>query len=247
MDDITFLNAAERIVDTCYSREDLKRFDGFVPLVPEMYTGNEIIFSDATIEALNEPYSLSLFVPGKTKCDDQLMSIRKVPGRDVVKKTGRFYADLYSYSRQFITDKAFCLQDTYIQIGRGSRKTKIITPPGMVTNGRIANEIINATQAALGTAFWVENSFRVYIKPEEAEIGFTIPLETLAICKDLFRMRDIEAGAKRRKALKHFVAEHFRKKKNTDDLQKIKQYLRGADTFTWSGFRCQIKSPTNPF
>jgi|GEM_PF-3800595 len=61
--------------------------------------------------------------------------------------------------------------------------------------------------------------------------------------REIFRLRDIPEGAKRRAALRHWVREHWRKKKRDSaaDRAWIRSHLRGAENFDWSGFRCRIE------
>jgi hypothetical protein len=58
-----------------------------------------------------------------------------------------------------------------------------------------------------------------------------------------FRLRDIPAGKTRRAALRHWVQEHWRKRRDPskEDRAFVREYLRGATHFGWSGLSCQIE------
>lgn len=61
--------------------------------------------------------------------------------------------------------------------------------------------------------------------------------------REVFRLRDIPEGAKRRAALLHWVRAHWRKKRDpgSDDKAWIRRHLRGAWSFTWDSLICCIE------
>jgi len=60
--------------------------------------------------------------------------------------------------------------------------------------------------------------------------------------KEVFRLRDIPPGRKRRAALLHWVKEHWRKRRQDSELDKImvREHMRGAEQYVWNGLRCEI-------
>jgi hypothetical protein len=61
--------------------------------------------------------------------------------------------------------------------------------------------------------------------------------------KEIFRLRDIPDGKKRRTAILHWVKEHWRKNNSVtrkDMLALVRRHLNGSNTFTWNGLRCTI-------
>lgn len=59
--------------------------------------------------------------------------------------------------------------------------------------------------------------------------------------KEVFRLRDIPEGAKRRKALHNWVSAHSRKLGDKEyNKTYVRKHLRGELTFTWSGLYCRI-------
>jgi hypothetical protein len=61
--------------------------------------------------------------------------------------------------------------------------------------------------------------------------------------REVFRLRDIPCGASRRAALRHWVRDHWRKKRDpgADDLAFIRTHMRGRVNFAWQGLSCQIE------
>lgn len=61
--------------------------------------------------------------------------------------------------------------------------------------------------------------------------------------REAFRLRDIPPGKRRRAALRHWVREHWRKRRDAgaNDRAWIEAYLRGATEFVWNGLRCRIE------
>lgn len=58
-----------------------------------------------------------------------------------------------------------------------------------------------------------------------------------------FRLRDIPPGKARRAALRHWVQQHWRKRRDASasDRAFVHEYLRGATDFSWNGLGCQIE------
>lgn len=59
--------------------------------------------------------------------------------------------------------------------------------------------------------------------------------------RELFRLRDVPPGKGRREALRHWVAEHWRKTRKDPDVEaEVRAHLRGATEFTWQGLYARI-------
>lgn len=67
---------------------------------------------------------------------------------------------------------------------------------------------------------------------------FTDPIGLRAV----FKLRDLPPGKERRAALKHWVRQHWRRKRNDEDARAwVRRHIRGAESFTWDGLRCAIQ------
>jgi hypothetical protein len=66
------------------------------------------------------------------------------------------------------------------------------------------------------------------------------PTDALGV-KEVFRLRSIPNGESRKKALLHWVSEHYRRTKKYDEPIDIQPYLRGNVKFNWNGLLCVIK------
>lgn len=94
---------------------------------------------------------------------------------------------------------------------------------------------LGALQVALGVQFGRDYLWYAHLKQPGAEAGVMIPT-TPAGARSLFRLRDYEAGASRRKALVHWVSEHSRRvRKDTAEETKtwVREHVRGAVKFGW--------------
>jgi hypothetical protein len=62
--------------------------------------------------------------------------------------------------------------------------------------------------------------------------------------REIFRLRDIPEGQKRRAALRHWVREHWRVpvsvEENRSALIHVREHLRGSTQFHWNGLSCSI-------
>jgi len=77
------------------------------------------------------------------------------------------------------------------------------------------------------------------------EIGYaeqpTIYLATDPVgASEIFKLRDIPNGKKRRTALRNWVREHWREKRS-GGYTGVKKHLRGAEKFTWNGLNVTIR------
>lgn len=100
---------------------------------------------------------------------------------------------------------------------------------------------------AVGMQITRDYQWRVHLKYAGAEIGVMIPSTPSGI-RELFRLRDCEPGASRRKALAHWVAGHSRRiRKDTpeEDLTWVRDHLRGSRTFKWQDMQGAIHPSTD--
>ena len=59
--------------------------------------------------------------------------------------------------------------------------------------------------------------------------------------REAFRMRDVEDGRERRSALRNWVSAHWRQlRSDNDEETKVRTHLRGATSFGFGGFECQV-------
>jgi hypothetical protein len=54
--------------------------------------------------------------------------------------------------------------------------------------------------------------------------------------RKLFAARDLPEGKQRRAALRHWVAEHYRRAREVE----VRSHFRGAERFNWDGMQCEI-------
>lgn len=85
----------------------------------------------------------------------------------------------------------------------------------------------------------------VYIRENEKSIGVKLPVAP-ENAKEIFALRDIPEGQKRKKAICHFVKEHYRNVRTRPEYDEekrqalVKQHLRGETKFNWRGLQVNI-------
>lgn len=229
---------SDKIIDMC-SRKNMKIFDGFVPLIPEMYNDddNYVIFSDAKPSDLLSPVNVSLFRPGdpdgyKAKKEWQFHRFRQISRKELRKRTGVFALNPYCLeiayeNHQHIADGFYTLKNS---------KFVPIQIPNYEYLDSVSDEVDITCRICMGMQFNLENQCYVYLKPEYSDIGFKYPIDNMSQLKELFKLRDIPDGYKRRAALRHWVAKHMRHKPSKpDELVDVKRHLRGKEHFNWFG------------
>lgn len=127
---------------------------------------------------------------------------------------------------------------------RGGGTTELLdaveNPHPSVASGRTELKITDGpldSAPFLGVALGIEWTKRLWwhadISLGDAP-GFRVPI-TAGALYDLFASRDKEPGARRLKALVHWVRSHKRKASNSDDMEHIvRQHLRGGLSFKWN-------------
>lgn len=234
---------SDKIMNLC-TRKELRRFDGFVPIEPDLYHEDDIFFIDADTNALNEHVNIAVYVPGnpdgKTAASraGQITKLKKLSHKEMRKRTGAFAMNPYQFEVCF--DDWPKISDAFLREVNG--RFKYFEVGGYKTEPHMRDEILANAQVSLGVQFYIENCMGyVYLRPENAEFGFRYPLENLQQVKELFSLRDIPDGYKRRAALRHWVARHFRRKlSKPGEFAEVRKHLRGREEFDWFGIKGEI-------
>jgi len=118
-------------------------------------------------------------------------------------------------------------------------------PIGVAQNKTESEDVVVKTRrridAAIGFQHSQEESWIVQLQHEgcPAVVFTTDP----AGAKEIFRLRDVPDGRKRRSSLINWVDAHYRQRHSGGDeaLTYIRRHVRGATRFTWNGLICYIK------
>lgn len=135
-----------------------------------------------------------------------------------------------------------------------SRMVKDIAPSGECYGSVGATTICHhdpegdafAYLAGMGIAFARDLCWRVIIT---SPCGQSISLPTsYAGAMAAFRNREPEETTGRRKALRHWVRQHYRRKAKQEEVEAdeyvaVRRHLRGRTPFRWMGLDCQIVVP----
>lgn len=251
-------------------KANIKEFDGAQPFIrtDEIYTDEfkDEFFLDVRPDVLSRPFSQAMIV--KVSADSKAigifsastMSIKEARGRvkriapNMVKyTTGIIRPDTSEvetrvsiWALRSSGDPQYTIEANN-NFGSGEeidhRKLcwEHITSNLMIGPDAVC-EANSHIQIALGVAFTNEYNWQVYLREEEG-IGITLPT-TPEGTKEIFRLRDIPPGKKRRAALINWVKEHYRRRAwRSDDMIFVKKHLRGATEFTWDGLYCKILLP----
>lgn len=225
------------------SKEKFAQFDGFIPQNPELYEEDDFVFMDVTPGLLKRPINVSVYTPGqpdgqtKAKRAGQICRLKELSPKELRKRTGEFFLNPFLIEVCF--DDYPKIADGFLQYTKSGMKYKEIG--GFVTSPAMkAQSILNA-QILLGHQFNMENQNYVYLRPENSAFGFKYPIKDLAQLKELFSLRDIPDGYKRRAALRHWVAKHLRRKPTKpDEKVEVRRHLRGKESFDWFGMKGTI-------
>jgi hypothetical protein len=119
---------------------------------------------------------------------------------------------------------------------------RLIWSTTTTNRGTIADDgWLHRIRLAYGIAKFFDRQWSVYFG-FDGNLGLSFPTSP-EHAQEVFRLRDVPPGAKRRAALKHWVREHNRRRSADDPVATIPvmRHLRGAETFHWNGLTCRIK------
>jgi len=251
------IQAVGCVIDNICMREqkNLKKYDGFFPIGVMSYLDG-VIHVDATVDVLERDFEYStwnVFDEGAITGDDHLILTQKATMKEALAYSGKIFINpikiVSAYgSRDYKDSAPGGIKSFFFDCNPGRYKSgfKLINPKGCELNeyDPAVSIMLFNLQSNIGLQFWHENGFSVYIKPDDANIGFSFPLWELSSVKELFKTRDVPAGKKRRAALKHWVCSHARKHPTHGSEQiSIKEYLRGDYDANWHGMKVKIIPP----
>lgn len=242
--------AADQMFDICKSADKkISIFDGFLPLLDGLSgfsDDDKIFFTDVEPNALDFDANISVFGPGfpdlcGAKKEWQFHRVRKISTKELRKRAGIFTPNPYSLEIAFENHRK--IENAFFTFRNG--KPVVLDIPNTICDQKTKEEIKTTAQMTLAAQFILENTPHVYLKPEGSQIGFTYPLSSLSQVKELFSLRDIPDGYKRRAALKHWVVKHQRRNAHRpEDKIDVKKHLRGKEHFTWFGMEGAIFVPS---
>jgi len=120
-------------------------------------------------------------------------------------------------------------------------RTVVGSPDGLTWTAARAGKYLNTGlssffRTGLYMQYIREKNWRVHLGYEGSP---TISFVTDPVgAREAFRLRDIPNGEGRRKALRHWVEEHWRKQRDCE--VKVRSHFRGIESFTWNGLKCRI-------
>lgn len=109
-------------------------------------------------------------------------------------------------------------------------------PVPLPTSHREGETIQMMQSAAFSSQWWWMASIGWVGLP-----SITLPTDAVG-ARAIFRLRDLPEGRKRRAAIRHWVAEHWRKRrKDPTEETNVRAHLRGETRFTWNGLSVRLR------
>ena len=152
----------------------------------------------------------------------------------------------YGFNKIYDTEKG----NKIIQPVHTSLDPKYTYDPRAVSK-RINEEVQDAESPYMSTVRGIHMALQLsltyhyewscYIKEHEDSIGIRVPIHPSA-SKDVFMLRNIEKGDKRKRAICNFVKDHSRTIKGSGNEREVlvKKHLRGDLKFNWRGLQVNI-------
>jgi len=202
-------------------------------------------FNDVTPKCLKNPLDITMAINTKIPSELQMMRIRQVLPTDM------------KFNAKYMPGKTFDIAVAWLDTQNLSAQTS----RGMFNwiikydqqGDYLSAKVVNAFDGAVfeGNREEIETNIRLACSLQmtneyywQVEMGFEksrlikVPTDYAGV-KEVFRLRDMPNGSSRRKALLHWVSDHYRKKRD-DSNTKVDSYLRGKTKFIWNGMMCNI-------
>ena len=103
-------------------------------------------------------------------------------------------------------------------------------------------EEVKSINMALQLALTYYYEWSCYIKETPESLGVRVPIHPSS-SKEVFVMRNVPEGKKRKRAIVNFVKEHYRTIKGCNDNERkilIQKHLRGDLKFNWRGLEVRV-------
>lgn len=112
-----------------------------------------------------------------------------------------------------------------------------------VTSGYAQRTVVSGHALLLGAELGLQFNRRYEWTASFSLGGPSVCLVTDPLgAREVFKLRDVPPGKQRRAAIKHWVAQHWRKSRvDASEEIRVRQHLRGATSFNWNGLRVDIK------
>jgi hypothetical protein len=229
-------------------RKKVKKFDGFIPMLPQYDNLLSGLDDDDTydtkinistelkaLRAFKIPLNISVGIRVKND-DDGIDRIAFIKVQEASLKEARGKIDritpymvkielYYPYVDQGYTTYLGSFDENKWQV---VSKFKPVNPQEDLTHA------LNS----IGLQYTLSKNWSVYIKDEDDVIGMRMMIGRNK-AREIFKLRDIEDGKQRRTALRHIVNSHSRKISDEMEIDVLK-HLRGAMEFDWEDLKCTI-------
>lgn len=104
--------------------------------------------------------------------------------------------------------------------------------------------VLRSMQVLIGTAFMSGSFWTARVSIQENTPAVSLITDPTGV-KELWKLRDISAGKRRRDALLHWVDDHWRVTRNDPDVEAyVRKQLRGSRVLSCSGLNVEINEST---
>lgn len=228
-----------------------KWFDGAEPFLEQEfdtthggYIDDYLLFRDVSYRDLPRPLDVAIVARNEDDPDGFGVTRYRRPNRQETRGRLRRHMPIVIDGSMAVIDGDGHGWTARSLFGSGDGRTFV-----NITNGQESGNAYKDAdwsqriQLAMSLAFTRQFFWSVKIGYEGSPM-IRIPTDPVG-AREVFRLRDIPEGRKRRAAIRHWVSEHWRKRRDDPSEEvKVREHLRAATTFTWNGLRCEI-SPSD--
>lgn len=207
----------------------------------EMFDSDEpnAINSMVTVKELKTfgiPISLKIITDSKTEKDGyEIMQLKECSLKECRGKTTRIYPYNIKFTVNYSISAKYSVnykEEHYF----GSYNMENWKYISNQFSQCVSDDLLYQFGLMCGFIYYLAKHWLVYIKEPNISIGLNQIIEKEQ-AYEIFRLRDIKDGRKRRTALEHIVNSYERKKPKQTI---VPEYFRGDEVFNWDGFICKL-------
>jgi hypothetical protein len=197
-----------------------------------------------TTSEIGEPFDFS-YVLRRSAADAGAEHLRMVRLRRVTPATRGVILParrVVEASTVQMDDGVYVARRFYVGSDESEVAWRLVGPESPVRErkGYLVDKWDKMIEAATVMQFARQSMWTVRFRYEGSPFGVELPTDPVG-AREAFRLRDIPEGAKRRAALRNWVAAHHRRKHDDPSAEvEVRKHLRGATNFVWNGMKCTV-------
>lgn len=243
--DITFFKGNLKTIGPLKPMKGIKRFYYPIPLEDDRFQEDELSWLSTerhSLKDLSAPLNINML--RSTDGRPQLISVMEVQPKDVRGKVNRFYPGNISVAQCWLSGAKATLAEAIVSYNSLNQllifnDSRFRSDWESRDKDRSYFERQMKMMVAVGSQIQFIREMQWIVQVREPHcLGCSFPTSHEG-AREIFKLRDVPAGKKRRSMIKNWVREHYRQQSSGDKTHVMKHF-RGVEYFTWNDMEVTI-------